>query len=382
MRFFSTSAAFAWFAAMICLMPSLSMGASDSSALSGLITAKGFLVSIYAAEVQNARMLRFTPKGDIIVSTPLSGDVKILEADRNGDGKADGMRTLIDGLRNPHGVDVFEGQLFIAEENAIGRMPFDVDKGIVSGNYVRIVTGLPSGAGHSSRTVRIGPDRKLYVTVGSSCNVCIERDQRRAAMLRFDLDGSNGEVFASGLRNSVGFDWRSSDGALFATDNGRDLLGDDMPPCELNRIEQGHHYGWPYAYGNNLPDPEFGSGNPGAAKKIAASIPPVHGFRAHNAPLGITFVRDPKAPEAIRGAALVALHGSWNRTKKDGYKVVSLHWLADGRIEERDFLWGFLQKGGKVTGRPVDVAEGPDGAIYVSSDFAGAIYRIAWIGGD
>jgi hypothetical protein len=192
-------------------------------------------------------------------------------------------------------------------------------------------------------------------------------------MLRFQPDGREPERFASGLRNSVGFDWQPETGRLHATDNGRDLLGDDVPPCELNWIQKDAFYGWPFAYGNRVADPDLGAGHDA---EISRSHPPEHAFRAHNAPLGITFVRHPDAPSALRGAALVALHGSWNRTRKDGYKVVSLHWLSGG-IEERDFLAGFLD-GETAIGRPVDVAEGPDGAIFVSDDYAGAVYRVGF----
>jgi len=256
----------------------------------------------------------------------------------------------------------------------VGRIAFNDAAGKVEGGYLRLIP-LPHGGGHSTRTVRVGPDAKLYVTIGSSCNVCMETDPHRASMLRYDLDGAKGEIYAQGLRNSVGFDWRPADGALYATDNGRDLLGDDFPPCELNMITRGSHYGWPFANGQNIADPDFGFG---AQHSINKSVPPVYEFRAHNAPLGITFIRNPDAAAALRGAALVALHGSWNRSVKDGYKVVSLHWREDGRIEARDFLWGFLENGA-VHGRPADVAEGPDGAIYVSDDYAGNIYRIARI---
>ena len=221
--------------------------------------------------------------------------------------------------------------------------------------------------------MRVGPDDRIYVSVGSSCNVCEEEDPRRAAILRFQLDGSGAEVYASGLRNTVGFDWQPGSGELFATDNGRDLLGDNFPPCELNRVVQGGFYGWPFANGDRVPDPDFGDRAP---ERVAASLPPVYAFRAHNSPLGITFVRGERAPAAYRGAALVALHGSWNRTRKDGYKVVSLHWLPDGRIEERDFVVGF-ELDEDVIGRPVDVAEGPDGAFYISDDYAGAVYRVS-----
>jgi cytochrome c553 len=212
----------------------------------------------------------------------------------------------------------------------------------------------------------------MYVTVGSTCNVCQEKDARRASMLRYRPDGSGEQIYARGLRNSVGFDWRPGTGELFATDNGRDLLGDDFPPCELNRIVEGGFYGWPYANGDRVRDPDLGAGHDA---EIAATIPPVHGFRAHNAPLGITFLRHPSHGSRT-GDALVALHGSWNRTRKDGYAVVSLHWNPDGTIREENFLTGFEQDE-DVIGRPVDVIEDADGVIYVSDDHAGVIWRIA-----
>jgi len=329
----------------------------------------GFAIALYAAELPNARFLRFTPTGDLLVSLPRSGRVMLLE---RGDGRPAAVRPLLEGLNRPHGLDFLGEWLYVAEGDAIARVRYDAAARATRGPVERVVTGLPSGGNHWTRTVRFGPDGLMYVTIGSSCNACIETDRRRAVMLRYAPDGSAEEIFATGLRNSVGFDWQPGTGALYATDNGRDLLGDDIPPCELNRIARGGFYGWPFAYGDRVPDPELGAGH---EAEIKASIPPAHAFAAHNAPLGMTFLRSSGLPPDLRGAALVALHGSWNRTHKDGYKVVSLRWRPDGSIEQRDFATGFLE-GENVIGRPVDVAEGPDGAIYVSDDYAGAIYRI------
>ena len=195
-------------------------------------------------------------------------------------------------------------------------------------------------------------------------------------MLRLRPDGSEVSIHARGLRNSVGFDWAPWNGELYATDNGRDLLGDDFPPCELNRIVAGGFYGWPFFNGFNELDPDFGAGHENLR---ATAIPPVHGFRPHNAPLGIGFLRNPRLPSEYRQAALVALHGSWNRSTPDGYKVVLLQWDATGAIRESDFLSGF-EHNGSISGRPVDVTEAPDGSIYISDDYANAIYRVRFSG--
>jgi len=333
--------------------------------------AEGLSVGLFA-ELPRARALRPTPTGDLLASVPREGRVVLLERDADGDGRSDGVRELLSGLNRPHGMDLYEGWLYVAETDAIGRVRFDAAARSVSGPFERVVTGLPGGGNHWTRTIRFGPDGWLYVSVGSSCNVCIEEDPRRAALLRFRPDGSGAETYATGLRNAVGFDWRPDSGELYATDNGRDLLGDDYPPCELGRVVKGGFYGWPHANGDRDPDPDFGEGH---EDEIATSIPPAHSFRAHNAPLGIVFLQRPLGARLPRGTAVVALHGSWNRTEKDGYKVVSLQFAPAGKIEERDLLWGFLE-GDDVVGRPVDVATGPDGEIYVSDDYAGAVYRI------
>ena len=335
----------------------------------------GFSIGVWVEGLPpTPRFLRFTETGDLLVSTPRTGAVVLVERDADGDGRADGFRELVTGLNRPHGVELRDGWLYVGETDAISRIRFDAEARATTGALERIVTGLPGGGNHWTKTLRFGPDGWLYMHVGSTCNVCFEEDERRATIMRFRPDGSEGAIFATGLRNSVGFDWQPGTGKLYATDNGRDLLGDDFPPCELNEVVADGFYGWPIANGDRILDPDLGAGH---EERAAASIPPAHDFGAHNAPLGITFVRDAKAPAAYREAALVALHGSWNRTRKDGYKVVSLHWQPDGRIEERDFATGFEVEE-DVIGRPVDVAEGPDGAFYVSDDYAGVIWRIAW----
>lgn len=334
---------------------------------------EGFSISRWATGLHNARMLRSTPAGDLLVSRPRDGAVTLLERDADGDGAPDGRRELLSGLDRPHGLDFHEGWLYVAETDAVARVRFDPETRSVAGELERVVTGLPGGGNHWTRTLRFGPEGWMYVSIGSSCNVCEEEDPRRATLMRFRPDGSEGEIFASGLRNTVGFDWRPADGALYGTDNGRDLLGNDRPPDELNRIVRGGFYGWPYAWGRRQPDPDHG---PGHAELVRESRPPVHAFQAHVAPLGIVFLRGAHWPPAYRGAALVALHGSWNRTEKVGYEVVSLHWGARGSIRERKFVTGF-ERDEDVIGRPVDVAEGPDGAVYVSDDYTGSIYRVA-----
>ena len=332
----------------------------------------GFQLQVYAGDLPRARFLRFTPGGDLLLSRPHSGDIMLLRKDADGNGQPDAVITLISGLKRPLGMDIAGGYLYIAESHQIGRVPFDSATGKLTGAYEPLVEGFTDDGNHWSKTLAFGPDGLLYLAQGSTCNICVEEDERRATMMRFQPDGSGGKIIATGLRNSVGFDWAPWDGGLYATDNGRDLLGDDFPPCELNLVEDGRFYGWPFFNGANLPDPDMGP-DPLAGQREPTA--PAHGFRAHNAPLGMTFIDSSGWPAGYERTALAALHGSWNRSVPDGYKVVSLHWTDKG-IEERDFLSGFNQDG-NISGRPVDVAQGPDGAIYISDDYAGAIYRVS-----
>ena len=345
---------------------------SASTVAERLQVPAGFRVQVYSTDVPLARVMVFTSAGDLIVSRTRGNVVSLLGRDGNGDGAADGHRVLFDDLDGPHGLALHDGWLYVAERTAVGRVRFDATTGNVSGRYERILTGLTTDGFHQTKTIGFGPDGWLYLAQGSSCNVCIEKDPRRATVMRMRADGSGAEIVATGLRNSVGFDWAPWDGALYATENGRDLLGDDFPPDELNRIEPGRFYGWPFVNGFGVADPDLGAQFGGETP----ATDPVHGFSPHNAPLGIHFLRGASPPVGHERTALVALHGSWNRSTPDGYKVVALRWRDDGSIEESDFLTGFLGPEG-IIGRPAFVTEGPDGAIYVSDDYSGVVYRVS-----
>jgi len=345
-----------------------------------LILADGYYLTVFAQDVPGARVVRNTSAGDLLVSSSTLNQVLWLQRDLSGDGRSALKKVLLKDLDGPHGLDIFDGYLYVAEENRIGRIAFDEANGETHGEYQVLIQDLPTGGNHWRKVIRFGPDRLLYVSVGSSCNVCLEADERRAAMLRFTSEGEYLGIYASGLRNSAGFDWAPGSKALFATDNGRDLLGDDFPPCELNEIVEGAFYGWPFASGMALakpiPDPDFGGGRNAV---IASSQVPVFDFPAHNAPLGMVFLRGRAHPlkqmQTGSEVALVALHGSWNRSEKDGYKVVSLSFDATGEIEMKDFLSGFLRDG-DVIGRPAEISESDDQFIYISDDYANAIYRV------
>jgi len=378
--------AFAWFGPVaiankrVLIDFMLGRGIAPPSALQVaqlLKPAPGFEVRTYTTDVPLARFMVLTPDGDLIVSRTRADEVVLVERDRNGDGQADGVRVLLTKLAGPHGLALRDGWLYVGENVAVGRVRFDSATGRTTGPYQRILSGLTNDGAHHTKTIAFGPDGWLYLSQGSSCNACVEKDPRRATMMRMQADGTRAEIYATGLRNSVGFDWAPWDGALYATENGRDLLGDDFPPDELNRIEPGHFYGWPYVNGFGVLDPDHGKGH---EDSVAKTTVPVHGFRPHNAPLGIAFLRAPNPPAGYERAAIVALHGSWNRSQLDGYKVVALHWQADGTVIETDFLTGFLGPG-SVIGRPAGVVAGPDGSIYVSDDYAGVIYRITHASG-
>jgi glucose/arabinose dehydrogenase len=232
-----------------------------------------------------------------------------------------------------------------------------------------IQDSFPGGGNHWVRSVKVGPDNKLYVSVGSSCNVCVENTPKRGAILQYDLDGKHEVIFARGLRNTTGFDWQPTTNLMYGVDIGRDYLGDETPPEELNQIKFGQHYGWPFEYGENIIDTDFTATRPSNLKTSAAS----HYMTAHSSPLDILFLEH--STRGLDNTALVTLHGSWNRSKKSGYKVILLSFTPGNKIEQRDFITGF-EHDGTVTGRPVDLTEDRQGNIYLSDDYTGRIYKI------
>ena len=360
-----------WFPVSIAVAPSSARSAEDMEAVAARLTPpQGFTVNAYAIGLGQARAAVLTSKGDIIVSSP-PHRVLLVKADSHGDGRSDGAETLIDKLENPSGLFLDGDQLYIAEDSRVLRVGFDVEIGKIVGTPETILPDLPRNGMHWTRTIKKGPDGYFYVSIGASCNVCVETNPWRAGIIRFK-PGEKAELYASGLRNTVGFDWQPGTNALYGVDNGRDWLGDNLPPEKVNRIKEGGFYGWPYLYGDNQPDPDFGKE---ASDRTSHAIPPVYALPAHVAPLSILFFRHSKMAK-FGDAALVAEHGSWNRSQKIGYQVVALHW-REGQITEEPFLTGFLKVGSDVLGRPVDIVESPDGMIFISDDYNGVIWRVA-----
>ena len=363
--------AWRWFPVSIAVSPSSARSAKDVDAIAARLTPpRGYTVNAYATGLGGATVMVLTPKGDIIVSSP-PHRVLLVKADNDGDGRSDGVETLIDELENPSGLFLDGDQLYIAEDSRVLRVRFDAETGKIVGTPEAILPDLPRNGMHWTRTIKKGPDGFFYVSIGASCNVCIEKNPWRAGIIRFK-PGEKAELYASGLRNTVGFDWQPGTNVLYGVDNGRDWLGDNLPPEKVNQIKEGGFYGWPYLYGDNQPDPDFGKE---AHDRTSHAIPPVYGLPAHVAPLSILFIRHSKMAK-FGAAALVAEHGSWNRSQKIGYQVVALYW-RDGQITEEQFLTGFLKQDCDVLGRPVDIVESPDGTIFISDDYNGVIWRVA-----
>src|SRR5713226_259923 len=337
----------------------------------------GFEIRIYARGLFGPRFMTVGPDSQIYVSMPSMGWIGMLRDD-DGDGKVERIDRIAENLDRVHGLAFWQGKLYAAGSEKIWRVDRPRGREGAAQTTV-IVPNLPGPSqGHWTRTILFGTDGKLYVSVGSSCNVCKEKDRRRAAIVRYNPDGSGEEICASGLRNSVGIAWHPVTKELWGTDNGRDWLGDNSPPDEINIIRQGKNYGWPNCIANRVPDPDFGS--PEVCDKTE---PPVVSLPAHSAALGLAFYTAKQFPAEYQGDLFVAMHGSWNRSKKTGYKVVRVRFENGQPKQVEDFATGWMmqEKGQEVVwGRPVDLVVGPDGSLYLSDDYAGFIYRISYKG--
>jgi glucose/arabinose dehydrogenase len=332
----------------------------------------GFRIALYA-RVPRARSLALGPRGTVFVgSREKAGTVHALR-DADGDGRAEEVLAVARELDTPNGVAVRGGALYVAEISRILRYDAIEDRLRTPPPPVVVTDALPRDRHHGWKFIAFGPDGRLYVPIGAPCNICDREDPRYASISRMNPDGSGFEVYARGVRNTVGFDWHPETKELWFTDNGRDLMGDDVPPDELNRAPTpGLHFGYPHCHGASIPDPEFATGRP-----CAQFTPPVRTLGAHVAALGMRFYRGGMFPAEYRSDVFVAEHGSWNRSRKVGYRVMRAR-LDGGAVRSYEpFASGWL-KGEEAWGRPVDVLEMPDGALLVSDDKAGAVYRITY----
>jgi glucose/arabinose dehydrogenase len=335
----------------------------------------GFQIEVFANQVAGARSMALSEGGVLYVGTrDRSGNVYAV-VDSNRDAVADRVHTIAKGLFMPNGIAWRDGSLYVAEVNRVLR--FDgIDARLEDPPEPVVVRdGLPSERHHGWKYLAFGPDGKLYLQIGAPCNVC-ERGDPYATIQRMDPDGSNLEIVARGVRNTVGFDWHPETGVLWFTDNGRDMMGDNVPPDELNRApELGLHFGFPYCHGGYVPDPEHGKERP-----CSDFVPPARKLDPHVAAIGMLFYTGDQFPERYRGEILIAEHGSWNRTDPIGYRIMMVTVDEQGQATSYEpFATGWLQAGGSW-GRPVDLLLRPDGSLLVSDDQRGVIYRIHYRG--
>jgi glucose/arabinose dehydrogenase len=342
-----------------------------ATAVSRLSVPPGFHVTSFTSTVPGARSLALGTKGTVFVGTQSGAVYGVV--DRDHDGAADEVFTIAKGLDTPNGVAFRQGALYVAEVSRVQRYDAIEDHLAAPLPPVTVIDGLPREHHHGWKFIAFGPDDLLYVPVGAPCNVCESADPRFASILRFRADGTPVDTMARGVRNTVGFDWEPGSGTLWFTDNGRDLLGDDVPPDELNRAPvAGRHYGFPACHAGTIVDPVFAKG-----RDCRMFEPPALALGPHVAAIGMRFYRGNMFPEEYRGQVFIAEHGSWNRSHKIGYRV-SLVRVKDGQaVSYQPFAQGWLQ-GEEAWGRPADVQELPDGSLLVSDDKAGAIYRITY----
>ena len=334
----------------------------------------GWRAAVFAAGLNQPRGLAFSPQGVLYASLEFSGALVALP-DPGHSGVAARVVTVASGLLDPFGLAFHDGALYLGETTRIDRFAVDPASAQLGGEQV-LVAGLPADGRHITRTVQFGPDGRLYVSIGSSCDVCVEADPRRATIMQFNADGSGGRIYARGMRNAVGFAFQPGSGLLWATINGQDTLGDTLPGEDVTVVRDGDNFGWPYCYGDRQRDPLL---TPPSADYCAATTAPTLQLQAHMAPLGATIATGPALPAGFAGSLLVSLHGSQHASYYSGYKVVRIAMQGGQPAGVSDFATGWLVGGG-YWGRPVDIVQGPDGAFYVSDDEAGAIYRLWYAG--
>ncbi|MDD4914153.1 MAG: PQQ-dependent sugar dehydrogenase [Methylococcales bacterium] len=333
----------------------------------------GFKISIYAENMPSARSLALGDDGVVFVGSR-NGEVYALrDADHNG--YAEQRHVLAEKLYMPNGVAYKDGALYVAEVNRIIRFD-DIVRHLGNPPSPAIVYAkFPTDRHHGWKYLRFGPDGKLYTAVGAPCNICKPEKTIYASLLRMDANGGNMEILAHGIRNTVGFDWQPGSGHLFFNDNGRDYLGDDAPPEELNRWSHpGEDFGYPYCHGGDIADPQYG--NDGSCQN---SVPPIWKYKAHIAPLGMRFYTGDRFPAHYRQQLFVAQHGSWNRSQPQGYQISVIHFADDRPVSEEAFITGWLTANNETLGRPVDILQLPDGSLLISDDKLGVVYRLEYI---
>lgn len=352
----------------------------SSSIVRQLRVPRGFTVSVFAERLGAPRMLAVGDDGTLYVTRRDSNDVLALRDD--GTGRATSIRKVITDLRRVHGIVIHGGKMYLATVKEVYAASVGPDGSV--GTPTAIINDLPDGGQHPNRTLGVGPDGMLYIAIGSTCNVCNEPNEEHATLLRAKLDGSERGIYSRGLRNTVGFAWDPRTRLLWGMDHGSDGKGNDIPPEELNQLQSARHYGWPYCYGDRLPDKYF-SGQPAGSSKTefcTRTTAPVLTYQAHAAPIQMAFYTGKQFPAEYRGDAFVAMRGSWNREPPTGYGVVRIAFRDGKPVRMQEFLSGFLRAGSaSYTGRPAGLAVAKDGALLLSDDTNGAIYRIAFTGG-
>jgi len=356
--------------ALAWLLPSGMAAGQGPLPLEQIKLPAGFTIEL-VARVPGAREMTFGTRGTLFVGST-QGSTYALSFPSGGNA-APTVRVVASGLRQPSGIAFHEGALYVAEVTRVLR--FDAIESNLE-HPPRPVAVMDVAEGHGRKFIAFGPDGKLYVPIGAPCNICESDPDRYAVITRVNADGSGSEVVARGLRNSVGFDWDPRNHELWATSNGRDQMGDDVPPDTLNHVvKPGEHFGYPYCHAGDIADPQFGREH--ACRQFS---PPAARLGPHVAALGMRFYTGTQFPAEYRNQIFIAEHGSWNRSRKIGYRVTLVRVDADGRVQSyQPFAEGWLQ-GESAWGRPADVQVAPDGSLLVSDDAAGAVYRIRYRG--